>query len=116
MIKIKGLILKERPANLILTGIKTVEIRGCRTNNRGRIGIIKSGTKQVWGTVELFDCVELTRDLFYKFKDNHKSEKTYEELLKIYPKPYGWLLRNYERFSEPKIYDHKQGCVIWVNL
>lgn len=113
----KGLILKNEPANDILNGLKTVEMRGCRTNNRGTIGIIKSGTKQVWGTAELYDCVELTKELYEgAWKDKHRSNKTYEELLLIYPKPFAWLLKNAVKFEKPKPYNHKQGCVIWVNL
>ena len=113
----KGLILKEGPANNILLGKKTVDIRGSRTTNRGRIGVVISGTKQVWGTVELYDCVPLTKDLFEnEWRERHRSNSTYEELLKTYPKPYGWCLRDVKKFHKPVPYNHKQGCVIWVLL
>lgn len=113
----KGLILLKGPGTSILNGEKTVEIRSCRTHKRERIGIIISGTKKVWGTVEIFDCVELTRELYEGiWKDRHKSSKTYDELLKTYPKPYAWLLKKEEKFKEPIDYKHKQGCITWVNI
>lgn len=113
----KGLILLGKSANLILDGKKTVEIRSTKTLKRERIGIIISGTKKVWGTVEIYDCIKLNKELFEDLlRDKHCSNKSYEELLKIYPKPYAWLLRNSEKFNEPIDYVHKQGCITWVNL
>ena len=112
-----GLILKKEPANFILDGKKTVEIRGFKTHIRDTIAIIMSGTKSIWGTVEIYDCIELNKELYEKdWCKKHKSSKTYEELLKIYPKPYAWLLKNAKRFDEPIAYKHKQGCVTWVKL
>ena len=29
---------------------------------------------------------------------------------------YGWKLENPKRFNEPIDYEHKLGCVKWVNL
>lgn len=49
----KGLIIKSKWADLILSGEKTWEIRGSQTHQRGRIGIIKSGTGKIFGSVEL---------------------------------------------------------------
>ncbi|NYC91934.1 hypothetical protein B0I49_005584, partial [Clostridium beijerinckii] len=33
-----------------------------------------------------------------------------------YKKLYGWILENPIIYNEPIPYEHKQGCVIWVNL
>lgn len=113
----KGLIIKPKWADLILDGHKTLEVRGRNTKIRGRIGIIKSKTGKVYGTAELYDCVKLNKELFENnLKDNHLINMTYEELLEIYSNPYGWFLRDAERYNEPEEYKHKQGCVIWVNL
>ncbi len=69
-----GLIIKPKWADLILTGQKTWEIRGSRTNKRGTIGIIKSGTGKVFGTVELTDCIRCTVRRFLAYGDEHCIE------------------------------------------
>lgn len=113
----KGLIIKPKWADLILDGYKTIEVRGSKTTIRGTIGIIKSGTKQVYGTANLFHCVELGEWEFNNvWKPRHQLNITYEELLKIYPKPYAWCLKDIKKLDEPKTYEHKKGCVIWVNI
>ena len=112
----KGLIIKPKWADLILDGIKTIEVRGSKTSIRGEIGIIKSGSKQVYGTATLFHCAELGESEFNNWKERHKLNISYEDLLKIYPKPYAWCLTNIKKFDTPIPYEHKQGCVIWVNI
>ena len=113
----KGLIIKPKWADLILEGQKTVEVRGSKTNIRGEIGIIKSGTKKVYGTVELFSCIKLEKRQFEgAWKERHKIDISWEELLKIYPTPYAWCLKDVKVYDKPIPYDHKKGCVIWVNI
>ena len=112
----KGLIIKPCWADLILEGRKTLEVRGNNTKIRGTIAIIKSGTKQVWGTVNLTDSVLLTEDNFELWKDKHWLKISYMELLNMYPKPYVWCLNNVKKFAKPVPYSHKKGCVIWVNI
>lgn len=110
----KGLIIKSKWADLILTGKKIIEIRGSRTNIRGKIGIIKSGSKKVYGTVELIDCVALDEELYEAWKNKHHVPYSFQAL--PYQKPYAWCLANANPYSNPIEYTHKQGCVIWVNL
>lgn len=112
----KGLIIKPFWADLILDGEKNIEIRSSNTNIRGKIGIIKSGSKKVFGTVELIGSEELTEEKFNLWKDRHRLDISYAELIEIYPKPYAWHFANAERYNSPVNYNHKQGCVIWVNL
>lgn len=113
----KGLIIKPYWADLILNGQKTIEVRGSNTKIRGTIGIIKSKSKKIYGTVELFHCVELTKELFENiWKDRHCIDMSWEQLIQIYPKPYAWCLKDVNIFKEPISYEHKKGCVIWVNL
>lgn len=112
----KGLIIKPCWADLILSGEKTVEIRGSNTKIRGTIGIIKSKSGSVFGTVDLYDSVFLTKELYEELRGSHRVGNSYEELLKIYPKPYGWCFKNTVKYDKPLKYNHKRGCVIWVNL
>lgn len=111
----KGLIIKEPWANLILEGQKNMELRGSNTKIRGKIGIIKSGSKKVFGTVELIDCIQITnRDDYNSYRENHMVSCEFEDI--TYKKLYGWILKNPIEFKEPITYEHKLGCVIWVNL
>jgi len=112
----KGLIIKPKWAELILNSEKTVEVRGSKTNIRDTIGIIKSGSKQVFGTVFLYHCFKLDKHNFELMRDAHSLKISYEELLEIYPNPYGWCFEDVKKFDDPVSYDHKQGCVVWVNI
>jgi len=112
----KGLIIKPKWAELILDGKKSIEVRGSKTNIKGTIGIIESGSKKVFGTAELYHYFKLSKDNFELTRNGHLLKISYEELLKIYPKPYGWCFQNVEKYDNPVPYEHKQGCVIWVNI
>lgn len=112
----KGLIIKPKWADLILDGYKTIEVRGSNTQHRGDTGIIKSKTQKVFGTAKLKDTIKLNREIFENLKTKHLLQITWEELLEIYKNPWGWCFEDPEKHSEPIHYNHKQGCVIWVNL
>lgn len=110
----KGLIIKQKWAELILNGLKTMELRGNNTKIRGTIGIVISGTKQVYGTVDLIDCLPLNKEYYENNKEKHKVNLRYEEL--PYKNTYGWILENHKLYDKPIPYNHKKGCVIWVNI
>ena len=108
----KGLIICPPWIELILNGEKTWEIRGANTRIRGRIALIKSGTGQVYGTVEMVDCLPL--DLMsYQC---HIAEHRVTEVQSLpYPKTFAWVLSRPVLFKQPVPYRHPQGAVIWVN-
>lgn len=109
----KGLIIKEPYIDLILIGKKVWEIRGSNTSIRGRIALIKSGSKKIFGEVDLVDSFEINLA-----KYNEHCIKLYgkkEEKLP-YKKTYAWVVRNPILYDKPKNYVHPKGAVIWVNL
>lgn len=110
----KGLIIRPHWAEKILSGEKTLELRGSNTRIRGTIGIIQSGTGKVFGTVELVDSIPLNEVAFNQMKPQHQVFCSRQEI--PYPKLYGWKLENPIRYKNPIPYTHKQGCVTWVNL
>jgi hypothetical protein len=110
---IKGLIIKDPWINLILDGVKTWEIRGSATNIRGVIALIQSGTKMVYGTVELYNSILLNRE---EYELNQAKHKVPLDIRLPYLKVYAWEFRNAKRYYKPKPYIHPQGAVIWVNL
>lgn len=110
----KGLIIKESWGRLILDGKKTIELRGCPVKYRGTIGLVFSGTKKVFSTVDIVDCILLDKESYDKNKKRHMYPYSFEDI--SYKKTYGWILENPVIFDSPKKYNHKLGCVIWVNL
>lgn len=110
----KALILKPFWCNEILNNNKTWEIRRNNCKIRGKIGLIASGTKQIYGECELIDAFPLTKELFEKNFDKHHINCKYEELPSSYK--YVWVLNNIKKYEVPKSYIHKQGAQIWVNV
>ncbi|MNW46376.1 hypothetical protein D3C74_236680 [compost metagenome] len=98
---------------MVLSGIKPWEIRGSRTNKRGTIGIIKSGSGKVFGTVDLIDCIPLHQPEL--ILENMHKHHVFPEAIP-YSKPWAWEFEKPIIYSEPMPYKHPQGAVIWVNL
>ena len=111
---IKGLIVKDPWATKILAGEKTIEIRGMSTKIRGKIAIIKSGTKMAFGTVEVINSVELDKESFNRLREFHKLDCNFEDIK--YKKIYGWVLKNPKIFNKPVKVIQPKGCIIWVNI
>ena len=109
----KALIIKQPWIDYILEGKKIWEIRGSRTNIRGQIELIQSGSGLVVGSCEIIDCKELTLDDYKNNTDKHNI-KNVEAL--PYKKTYAWVMLNAKRYETPKQYKHPNGAIIWVNL
>ncbi|MEC0091460.1 ASCH domain-containing protein [Paenibacillus macquariensis] len=108
-----GLIIKPKWADLILSGKKTWEIRDRQTHILGTIGIIKSGSGLIYGTVDLVDCMLLTPAMYGLSSEEHRIPS---DVPVTYKQPYAWVLKNPITYPEPRPYKHPQGAVIWVEL
>lgn len=109
----KGLIIKDPWITKILNGEKVWEIRGSNTKIRGTVSLIKSGTGMIYGTVVITDSFPVTQEAYDQGFRNHRIPETYENR---YKQRYVWEMSSPNLFKSPRHYDHKQGCVIWVNL
>lgn len=111
----KALIIKQPWIDLILAGKKTIEIRGSKTNIRGQIALIASGTGQVIGTCHVENSINLLEydNIAEIVTKSCVDEKT---LMEFYKKPNGWVLSNAKRLSTPIKYKHPMGAIIWVTL
>lgn len=109
----KGIIIKQPWVDYILDGKKTWEIRSKAVHIRGRIAIIQSGTKTVVGYVDLVDCLQLTEEEYQRRNDMHCIDDCSQF---PYKKTFAYVLDNPVRLATPIPYEHKVGCVIWVNL
>lgn len=111
----KGLIIKKRWLDLILSGQKVWEIRGSNTKNIGLIGLIESGTGKIIGTAELTAIRALTLKEYQESQSFHCIPEGLTQTAP-YKNIYAWELKNAVRFEKPIPYSHPQGAVIWVNL
>lgn len=110
------LIVNKVACDAILNEGKIWEIRGYPTHKRGRIGLTSSGTRKVFGTVEIIDCIKLNKELFDNSIMEHHIDLTWQELVKHTPEPYAWVLDgdSVEVFDEPLPFKYPQGAVRWV--
>ncbi len=111
----KGLLVKSPWIDLILQGEKSWEIRGSNTKIRGRVGLIKSGSGMVVGTVNIVDSQELTLSDYQQSSARH-GVKNEDSLQLPYKKTYAWVLEAPVLYQTPVPYKHPMGAVIWVNL
>lgn len=107
-----GLIIKQHWLELVLEGAKCWEIRGSRTQKRGAICLIQSGSSMIYGRTNIADCIPLTREIYERNRDKHRIEADYDSL--PYKQPYAWVFEDTEKYSEPIPYQHPQGAVIWI--
>lgn len=109
------LIIKPQFGSKILAGEKLLEIRGSRTNKRGRIGIAYSKTGQVFGEVTLADIICFDEAKWEEFRWAHLAECSFAEMCQTYKQPYGWIMLEPVLYDKPKRYYHPAGAVIWVS-
>lgn len=108
------LILKEKYGSQILAGNKSWELRNNNTKKRGRIFIAYSKTSEIFGEIEIYDTVKLTKEIFDNNRDKHLSESSWDTLSAKYKNPYAWLLKNPLIYDVPIPYNHPKGAIIWV--
>jgi ASCH domain len=116
--RLRGLMVREPWASLILRGKKTWEIRGTRTSHRGEIYIIRSGTGRVVGSCRIIDVLgPLTME---DMRLNVETHLTPESELILgglpYRSTYAWVLAEPRTFEEPIPYKHPSGAITWVDL
>jgi len=116
--QISGLIIKSPWIDMILSGEKTWEIRGKRSNKRGWTALIKSGSKKIFGICRIIDVKgPLT---LKQFQDTFKKHRIPPEKIKgdglPHKNTYAWVIRDVLQFEVPIQYEHPSGAVIWVNL
>jgi len=113
----RGLVIKSPWTDLILKGKKTWEIRGSKTNIRGKIGIIESGTGTIVGTANLVDSLgPLSVREMNKHGKEHQLITPMKATEMPYAKTYAWVMEDVVLFKKPKPYKHPMGAVIWVDL
>jgi hypothetical protein len=112
-----GLIVKKIWLDLILSGEKTWELRGSRTQKRGQIALIQSGSGLIMGVCNLVEVRgPLSIDELEESFDKHRVPIEYLKSHLSYENTFAWILRQARRLSKPIPYKHPSGAVIWVKL
>ena len=95
---------------------KDWEIRGSRTEKRGKILLIESGTGMIVGQTEITGCMELDAVDFIHNEKHHKIQYDMHNNKLPYPRTFAWQISGSKRYKEPIPYGHPQGAVIWVKI
>ena len=113
----KGLIIDEPWINMILRGSKTWEMRKTGSKIRGAIALIKKGSGQVVGTVNLVDSLPpLSAAAFAKREKMHGVPPSMQAMALSNGWRHPWVVADARPLTKPIPYNHPSGAVIWVNL
>lgn len=109
----RGLIIKPYWLKKILSGEKSIEVRGSAHRFMGeRVWLLASGGwclgSATLGECFAFDCVS-----WQSLRLEHCVNMPFYHLQTIYPRPWGWRLLDVE-LCAPFRYKHPMGAVIWV--
>ena len=113
--RVKGLIIDEPWISLIVSGEKTWEMRTRDTQVRGRIGLIRKGSKMVIGVADLVQTLPKLppSELRASFGKHRVPESEIDEDFKWST---AWVLQRARSLQQSVPYHHPPGAVIWVNL
>ncbi len=111
----RGLIVREPYASLIVRGEKVWEIRKRRTNVRGEVLIVSNG--RILGKVKIVDVLgPFTPEELAEHSDKHRV--SYEDLKKYAGncKLFAWVLEGAEEFERPIKVRIPRGAQVWVRF
>ncbi len=112
---LKGLIIKEPWIGLIIAGKKTWEMRSRDTRVRGRIALIRKGSKFVVGIADLVNTIpDLSVQELRANVARHQVDAL--QLDESFKWKTAWVLDRARSLGEPVPYQHPRGAVIWVDL
>lgn len=111
-----GLIIKKKWLDLILSGKKTLEIRGSNTKHKDEpIYLIESGSNGlVRGKCIINATFPISCSDWSEYRDKHCVDISYKELKSRYNSPYAWELTNVEKLENPFYFKPPKGAIIWI--
>ena len=111
----KGLVIDEPWVSLIIAGEKTWEMRSRNTQVRGRIGLIRKGSKTIVGVADLVGTLpKLSQSDLKASVAKHRVAAN--EIGEDFKHSTAWRLERARPLRKPVPYRHPAGAVIWVNL
>ena len=110
-----GLIIKKEWLDLIISGKKTLEIRGHNTKKINEtIYLLESGSHRIRGVCKIRNSILIHINNWEYLKQKHCVNISFLSLNKIYKTAYGWNLVEVQPINEELYYKHKKGTVIWA--
>ena len=110
-----GLIIKKEWLDLILSGKKTLEIRGHDTKKLNEpIYLLESGSHRVRTICKIKSSTLMTYQNWDKYKKNACLDISFVGLNKRYHTAYAWEIAEIEPIEDIWYYAHPKGAVIWV--
>jgi len=114
----KALVIDEPWIGLILRGEKTWEMRKTACHQRGLIGLIKKGSRQVVGVATIAGSLPpiADPDSYRAAEPKHRIplDRQGQAFSDGWRTP--WVIENARPLTRPVNYHHPFGAVIWVNL
>ena len=111
----KGLVIDEPWVSMIVAGQKTWEMRSRNTMVRGRIGLIKKGSKTVIGVADLVGTVPKLSLLALRASAS-KHQVPASQIDEDFKHNTAWVLERARPLGQPVPFRFPAGAVIWVNL
>lgn len=110
-----GLIIKNKWLDFIISGKKTIEIRGSNTKKKGeKIYLLESGTNKIAATCVIGTTYPITCSDWSEEREKHCIDISYADLKKRYKNPYAWVLKDIQPIEDTWYYKHPKGAVIWI--
>lgn len=110
-----GLIIKKKWLDLIVSGRKTIEIRGFDTHKINEpIYLLESGSHRIRAICKIKSSTSITNDKWDKYKNNACLDMTFADLNKWYKTAYAWEITDIKPIEYICHYIHPRGAVIWV--
>ncbi len=114
---LSALIIDTPAIDRILNGEKTWEMRSNNCSIRGTVGLIRKGSGQVIGLVDIVDSIgPLSSDEIMQNQDKHKISTERLANPAIAKWNTAWVMKNPCKLPVPILYNHPNGAVIWVKL
>lgn len=112
---VRGLIVKEPYATMIVRGEKKWEIRKTKTKIRGQVYIILNG--HIIGVANLVDVLgPFDVDELLKYSEKHKIDEEYLKKYSNGKKLYAWVFEDPKEFKKKIKLEIPKGAQVWVKL
>ena len=113
----KALIIADPWIGFILDGSKTWEMRSSGASHRGWFGLIRKGSRAVYGIAWLVDVgAPLSPDEMIATFDHHRIPEEMIRSGEVAKWNTPWKLADVRKLASPVPYGHKSGAVTWVEL
>ena len=114
---VSALIIDSPAIDRILSGEKTWEMRSKNCSIRGTVGLIRKGSGQVIGLVDIVDSKgPLSSDEIMQNQDKHRISTERLANPAIAKWNTAWVMENPCKLPVPVFYSHPNGAVIWIKL